>query len=146
MASRERDGTLARVSAPKPPLADEPYINLETFKRDGNGVKTPVWAAPLGRKLVVMTAGNAFKVKRLRRDARARVAACDVRGNVHGPWLEATGRILEGEEDVKRAHAALRDKYGWQMAIGDFLARIAGRIKKRAYLEITVTAVSGATS
>ncbi len=146
MASLQRDGTLARVSAPKPPLADERYINLETFKRDGNGVKTPVWAAALDTKLVVMTAGDAFKVKRLRRDARARVAACDFRGNARGPWLEATGRILERQEDVKRAHAALRDKYGWQMAMGDFFARIAGRIKKRAYLEITVAAMSGATS
>lgn len=126
------------MSATKPPLADEQYINLETFKRDGNGVKTPVWAAPLDGKLVVMTAGDAFKVKRLRRDAHARVAACDFRGGVRGPWLEATGRILEREEDVKRAHAALRSKYGWQMAIGDFFARIAGRINRRAYLEISV--------
>lgn len=127
------------MNEPRPPLADEPYINIETFKRDGNGVKTPVWAAPLDGKLVVMSAGDAFKVKRLRRDARARVAACDIRGNVRGPWLEATGRILEGAEDTKRAHAALRQKYGWQMAMGDFFARIAGRIDKRAYLEITVT-------
>jgi PPOX class probable F420-dependent enzyme len=128
------------VNAPNPPLADEPYVNLETFKRDGTGVKTPVWAAPLDGKLVVMSAGNAFKVKRLRRDARARVAACDVRGGLRGPWLEATGRILESAEDVKRAHAALRGKYRWQMPITDFFAWIAGRIKKRAYLEITVTA------
>jgi uncharacterized protein len=126
------------VSETKPPLADEQYINLETFKRDGNGVKTPVWAAPLDGKLVVMTAGDAFKVKRLRRDAHARVAACDFRGNVRGPWLEATGRILEREEDIGRAHSALRNKYGWQMALGDFFARIAGRIKKRAYLELSV--------
>ncbi len=126
------------MSPPKPPLADEQYINLETFKRDGNGVKTPVWAAPLEGKLVLMSAGDAFKVKRLRRDTHARVAACDVRGKVRGPWLEATGRILEGGEDVKRAHAALRVKYGWKMAFTDFFARIAGRINKRAYLEITV--------
>ena len=126
------------MSTPNPPLADEPYINLETFKRDGNGVKTPVWVAPLDGKLVVMSAGNAFKVKRLRRDARARVAACDFRGNVRGAWLEATGRVLEDGEHVKRAHAALRGKYRWQMAIGDFFARLSGRMAKRAFLEITV--------
>lgn len=128
------------MSATNPPLANEQYINLETFKRDGNGVKTPVWAAPLDGKLVVMSAGDAFKVKRLRRDGRARVAACDFRGNIRGPWLQATGRILEREEEVRRAHSALRSKYGWQMAIGDFFARIAGRIEKRAYPEITVAA------
>lgn len=134
------DGRIARMSGAQPPLADERYVNLETFKRDGTGVKTPVWAAPLDGKLVVMSAGDAFKVKRLRRDAHARVAACDFRGNVRGPWMEATGRILEREEEVTRAHSALRSKYGWQMATGDFFARIAGRIKRRAYLEISITA------
>lgn len=127
------------MNASAPPLADEQYVNLETFKRDGNGVKTPVWAAPLDGKLVVMSAGDAFKVKRLRRDPHARVAACDFRGNVRGPWLEGTGRILEGDADRERAHAALREKYGWKMAMGDFFARISGRIGKRAYLEISVS-------
>jgi PPOX class probable F420-dependent enzyme len=121
-----------------PPLADEQYINLETFKKDGSGVKTPVWSAPLDGKLVVMSAGDAFKVKRLRRDPHARVAACGMRGQVRGPWLEASGRILEEPAEVERAHAALRRKYGWQMAMGDFFARLAGRINKRAWLEITV--------
>jgi hypothetical protein len=125
------------VTDPKPPFADEPYISLETFKKDGNGVKTPVWSAPLDGKLVVMSAGDAFKVKRLRRDPHARVAACDMRGKVRGDWREATGRILDAPADVERAHAALRKKYGWQMAMGDFFARIAGRISKRAWLEIS---------
>lgn len=125
------------MTDPKPPFADEPYISLETFKKDGNGVKTPVWSAPLDGKLVVMSAGDAFKVKRLRRDPHARVAACDMRGKVRGDWREATGRILDAPADVERAHAALRKKYGWQMAMGDFFARIAGRISKRAWLEIS---------
>ena len=125
------------MTDPKPPFADEPYISLETFKKDGSGVKTPVWAAPLDGKLVVMSAGDAFKVKRLRRDPHARVAACDMRGKVRGEWREATGRILDAAADVERAHAALRTKYGWQMAMGDFFARIAGRISKRAWLEIS---------
>lgn len=131
-------GKLAAVTDPTPPFAKEPYISLETFKKDGNGVKTPVWAAPLDGKLVVMSAGDAFKVKRLRRDSHARVAACDMRGNVRGDWREGTGRVIDDAAHVTRAHAALRQKYGWQMAMGDFFARIAGRINKRAYLEITI--------
>ena len=133
-----RCGRLTAVTDPAPPFADEPYISLETFKKDGNGVKTPVWAAPLDGKLVVMSAGDAFKVKRLRRDPHARVAACDMRGKVRGEWREGSGRVLDDAGDVTRAHAALRKKYGWQMAMGDFFATIAGRIKKRAYLEITI--------
>jgi PPOX class probable F420-dependent enzyme len=124
--------------SPLAPLADEPYINLETFKRDGNGVKTPVWAAPLDGALVVMSAGSAYKVKRLRRDPRVRAAACDVRGKLRGEWLEGKGRIIDDAGHIERAHAALRAKYRWQMAIGDFFAWLTGRIRKRAYLEITL--------
>src|SRR6202035_493524 len=88
VASSDARGTLALVPDSTPPLADAKYVNLETFKKDGNGVKTPVWAAPLDGKLVVMSAGDAFKVKRLRRDPHARVAACDVRGKVRGDLRE----------------------------------------------------------
>ena len=37
-----------------------------------------------------------------------------------------------------RAHRALREKYGFQVGVLDFFSTIFGRIKRRAYLEITV--------
>ena len=66
------------------PLDDEQYINLETFRKDGSGVKTPVWAAAQDGKLVVMTDGTSHKVKRIRADPKVRAAACDARGTVNG--------------------------------------------------------------
>jgi PPOX class probable F420-dependent enzyme len=119
-------------------LDGEKYVNLETFKKDGNGVKTPVWAAPLEGGLVVFTAGDSFKVKRLRNNAKCRIAACDMRGNVKGPWFDAQGRIVEDAAEEKRGHAALRQKYGWQMAVGDFFATLTGRKGKRKFLVIRV--------
>lgn len=126
------------MSAHTPPLADESYISLETFKKDGTGVKTPVWTAPLDGKLVVYSRDTAYKVKRLRRDPRARVAACDMRGKVRGPWLDAKGRILDNGEDIRRAHDALRAKYGLLFRFGDLLARLTGNDKRRTYMELTV--------
>jgi uncharacterized protein len=105
-------------------------------------VKTPVWAAPLEGTLVVFSAGAAFKVKRLRRDPRIRVAACDVRGRVRGEWREGTGRVIGDPAHVARAHAALRKKYGWLMATGDFFASLTGRRATRAYLELTFGSAS----
>ncbi|HEY6461465.1 MAG TPA: PPOX class F420-dependent oxidoreductase [Polyangiaceae bacterium] len=122
------------------PLGDERYVSLETFRKDGTGVKTPVWAAPLDGKLVVFTAGDSFKVKRLRNDARVRVAACDVRGNVRGGWHAGTGRIVEDAARVEEVLGALRRKYGFQMRVTDFFAKLAGRYRKRAYLELTLEA------
>jgi uncharacterized protein len=118
------------------PLAAERYISLETFKKDGTGVQTPVWAAPLDGTLVIVTDGTSFKVKRLRNNGRCRAAACDVRGKVKGTFQDFTGRILDASE-IERAHRALLQKYGWQVRVLDFFARLGGRIGRRAYLQLT---------
>jgi PPOX class probable F420-dependent enzyme len=120
------------------PLGNERYVSLETFRKDGSGVKTPVWAAPLDGHLVVFTEGTSFKVKRLRGNPKVRVAACSIRGTVRGPWLDGTACILEDEARISQAHGAIREKYGLLAAATDFFARLAGRIGRRAYLEITL--------
>jgi hypothetical protein len=61
-----------------------------------------------------------------------------MRGRVHGPWHEGTCRIVEDTASQARIHSALRKKYGWQMAIGDFFATLSRRKDKRAYLELTL--------
>jgi PPOX class probable F420-dependent enzyme len=121
------------------PLGNESYISLETFRKDGSGVKTPVWTAPLDGKLVVFSAGDSYKVKRLRNDPKIRVAACDRRGNVRGDWHEGTGRIVDDPAHVERMLGALRRKYGLMMGAANFFAKLSGRFKKRAYLELSVT-------
>ena len=119
------------------PLDNERYISLETFKKDGNGVKTPVWAATLDGKLVVFSESKAYKIKRLRRDPRFRAAGCDMRGKVHGDWHSGHGRIVEDAAQIARILEALGGKYGWQMSLGNFLARLTGRFDRRSYIELT---------
>ena len=118
-------------------LAPERYISLESFKKDGMGVKTPVWAAPLDGKLVIVTDGTSFKVKRLRNNGKCRAAACDVRGNVKGPFYDFTCRVTQDPGDVQRMYRALADKYGWQVKVLNFFAMLGRRIGRRAYLELT---------
>jgi uncharacterized protein len=123
-------------TTPFEPLDREGYISLATFRRDGRAVPTPVWFARRGANLYVFSEGGAGKVKRLRNGPRARVAACDLRGRVHGPWIEASGRVVQDPETERAAYAALRAKYGWQMWATDFFSRLTGRIGRRAVLEI----------
>jgi PPOX class probable F420-dependent enzyme len=119
-------------------LDGERYISLETFRKDGSGVKTPVWAAPLDGKLVVVTDGNSYKVKRLRANPRCRIAGCDARGKkVHTPWKDATCRILERPEENARAHRALKEKYGWQFALLDAASWISRAMRHRVFLELS---------
>lgn len=130
-------------------LAGEQYLNLVTFRRDGSQVATPVWFAGEDGCYYVFTAGDAWKVKRLGRDRRVRVAACAVLGRITGQWLDGKARLLDGNDAVDveveaRGWALLKQKYGWQLAAVDLLSTLGGRKGSRRMIEITL-AVAGAT-
>lgn len=88
------------------------YVNLETFRRSGEGVKTPLWFAEEDGVLYARTFEKTGKAKRLRRNPKARVAPCDMRGNPFGEWVEAEARLVEEEPEVRRANELLNEKYG----------------------------------
>ncbi len=126
---------------PSEELRRERYINLETFRKDGSGVKTPVWFVNIGDKLGVFSNGKAYKVKRLARDPRVRVAACDVRGKLttRSEWFAGTGRLLTDEAEREQLYNALKAKYGIQMGLLTVGATLSGRRKGWAMIEIDLT-------
>src|SRR6202521_5589589 len=83
-------------------FAGHKYLNLETCKKNGEGVKTPVWFAadpsvPLDSsdaKLYVYTIGVSGKVKRIRNNPRVRIAPCTASGKLLGDWVEAKAEIV----------------------------------------------------
>jgi hypothetical protein len=114
------------------------YLSLETFRKSGTGVATPVWFAPHRGALYVFSAGDAGKVKRLRNSPKARVAPCDVRGKVLGEWADAQAFLVDDAVEIKAAHGALLERYGWQMRLLDCGAKLGGRYDKRAFIRIEV--------
>jgi len=122
-------------------LARERYVNLATFRKNGAEVKTPIWFAsdPQDpRRLWMYTNGTSWKVKRIRNNGRARVAACNARGKVHGPWLDASARIESDERGVGRGLDLLVQKYGWQARLLLVGARLGNTWKDRTILEVTL--------
>jgi hypothetical protein len=79
-------------------FGDQKYISLETFKKNGDGVRTPVWFVLHDGALYLYTEAASWKVKRIRNNPRVRVAPCSIRGVVKGPWVEATASIIDGDE------------------------------------------------
>ncbi len=121
-------------------LADGKYFSLATFRRNGNAVATPVWFATLGDTFYVFSAPDAGKVKRIRLTARARVAACDMRGKLQGEWQDANARLVSDPAEIAKAHAGLVSKYGLTMVIGDFFAKLTGRYHRRQFIAVTLGA------
>ena len=107
-------------------FANARYLNLETFRKTGIGVRTPVWFAQEANMFYVYTLPDAGKAKRIRNNPKVRVAPCDLRGNLRGAWVEARARLCEGQE-TDRGQQLLRQKYGWMKIIGDFFSRLRGR-------------------
>lgn len=119
--------------------AKEKYVSLATYKRNGNEVLTPLWLAGAGNLYYLFSAGDAGKVKRVRNNGKARIAACTFRGHIRSGWLDAEARVVEAADDIERAYRALHDKYGWQMRMTDVFSKLAGRYHKRAIIEIRIT-------
>lgn len=117
-------------------LEREDYINLETFKRDGSGVLTPIWFVAEGDDWVFFTDGNSWKVKRLGRNDRVRFAACNARGKVHGAWFEGRCRPVEDPAEMARTREALTKKYGWKMHVARAASFLAGRSRRARYYRI----------
>jgi PPOX class probable F420-dependent enzyme len=103
-------------------LGDQKYISLETFKKNGEGVKTPVWFVLHDGALYLYTEATSWKVKRIRNNPRVRVAPCSVRGVVKGPWVEATASIIDGDE--RRAADKLLDRKYFMKVILNLLTKL----------------------
>ena len=113
------------------PFPDAQYLLVVTYKKSGEGVPTPVWAAHDGDRLVFRTEADTAKVKRIRNDARVRVAPCTLRGKPTGPPVEGRARVL-GPEDAA-AERALAAKYGTQRRVYERVAPHGDMV----YIEIT---------
>ena len=90
----------------------------------------------MGDERVVFTEARAYKVKRLRRDPRVRVAACDWRGGNTEAYFDGHGRVVTDPGEEARAYRALHASYGWQMKLADAGSWLAGRIDARAVLAL----------
>jgi len=107
-------------------FANAKYLNLETFRKTGVGVRTPVWFAQERNTFYVYTLPDSGKAKRIRNNPKVRVAPCDMRGNLRGAWVEARACTCEGTE-AAHGQELLRRKYGLMKIVGDFFSRMRGR-------------------
>jgi len=102
-------------------FANHKYLNLETCRKSGKPVPTPVWFAEDNGVLYVYSNASTGKVKRIRNNPRVRIVPCDVRGGPTGEWIKAQARIVDDVE-AQRGHQLLNRKYGWQKKLIDFFS------------------------
>ncbi len=107
-------------------FAGQSYINMETFRRTGAGVRTPVWFAAEEGMIYVRTLRQSGKVKRVSRDSRVRVVPSDARGEPLGEWADGGAHLVEDRETASHANRLFRRKYGLPKVGFDLVQRLRG--------------------
>lgn len=113
------------MSNPKLRLFEkQAYLNLQTFRKSGVGVPTPVWFAENQGILYVRTIDGSGKVKRIRNNRQVQVAPCDSRGKLLGEWHEAQAHLVIDPATIAQVDRLLDRKYGFQRTFFSLLGRL----------------------
>ena len=105
------------------------HISIETYRKTGDPVRTPVWFVEENGELFVRTDSDTGKIKRIRNNPKVRVATSNMRGTVKGSWVEGEARIIDPESS-KHVFSLLRKKYGIPYRLIRFTERFS-RSKSR---------------
>ena len=108
-------------------ISDLKYINLETFRKNGNGVKTPVWFVTENDKIYVITRESTGKVKRLANNPKVNFAPCSFKGSIEGDWLSGKTTLITGEE-AEKAVKLRKKKYGFKALLAGFMSKAKGEL------------------
>ena len=103
----------------------ERVISLETYRRNGLPVRTPVWFLRENGLLYVYTDDSTGKVKRLRRNPKVKVAPSHFRGKPKADYIDAQAHIEAAADFVNQYHEKIYGQYGWQATLTRLLNRFS---------------------
>jgi len=106
-------------------LESKKHISLETYRRNKEPVRTPVWFVIKDNSILVVTREKTGKMKRIRNDQQVKIAACTMRGKITGKWMSGIVEVLTDAEITNAVK--LRDmRYGLAAKIAKFASRNKG--------------------
>ncbi|HEX8033054.1 MAG TPA: PPOX class F420-dependent oxidoreductase [Ktedonobacterales bacterium] len=88
-------------------------VLLTSFRRNGQGVGTPVGMKAMAGKLYFMTPASSGKVKRLAHTSHVTLALCTFRGQTLGPPVDGAARRLVGHEAKQARKWICAGVAGW---------------------------------
>ena len=109
-------------------LRNEKYISLETYRKNGISVRTPVWFVVLDNVIHVVTREDTGKIKRLRNSKSVKISLCSFNGKSTGEWISGTARFVSDDEKFKEALTLRRQKYGFMDKVARFVSRKKGKL------------------
>lgn len=118
-------------------LDQHTYINLETLRKTGVAMKTPVWFVMDGETMYIRTVADSGKVKRTRNNSQVRIAPCEADGKLTGEWMNATAREVKDTAIDQLVNKKLDKKYGLMKKVFALMSTL----QRRAYTVLEVKIV-----
>lgn len=111
------------------------YLNLETLRKSGQAVRTPVWFVQDGEVLYIWTEANSGKAKRVRHTTAVRITPCTASGEPLAEWQPARAHADASTESMQHVESLMRKKYKLMF----HFFRIMGRlIRRKPYTTIEI--------
>ena len=107
----------------------EEFLSLETYRKNGETIKSPMWFAQDNDALYLWTMADTSKVKRIRNNPHVNIAPCKRMGEVTGEWVTAHATIDDSPIMVAQVEAMLLKKIGLFFRIFRFIDAIRDRQK-----------------
>ena len=106
-------------------FANQRYVNLESFRKNGQGIRTPLWFVEAQGVLYMRTPAASAKVRRMRNIPHVRVVPSDVRGNPIGEWVDGEAQLIPAAE-AEWVNQLVKRKYGLFKRLIDIRSRLKG--------------------
>jgi uncharacterized protein len=103
----------------------EKVVSLETYRMNGEPVRTPVWFLEENGTLYVHTDDSTGKVKRIRRNPKVRLAPSHFRGKPKAEYIDAQAELETSPATVEEYHSKIYKKYGLQGTFTKFIKRFS---------------------
>ena len=103
----------------------ENVISLETYRKNGEPVRRPVWFLKEDDALIVHTADSTGKARQIRRNQKVRVAPSKFRGEPKAEYVDARAEIVTDPETVDKYYSLIYKKYGLIGSLTKFMQRFS---------------------
>jgi PPOX class probable F420-dependent enzyme len=113
-------------------IADEKYVALTTYKKDGSTKTLPVWIADFGDgQIGFTTSSSSYKVIRINNDPRVILQPSDSRGKVKdGTEPVAGAAVVKSGAEFEPYASMVKKKYGIQYGAMKLVGQLMGLIGK----------------
>ncbi len=102
---------------------DHKYINIETYRKNGQGVRTPVWFVIFNKVLYIATTETSGKVKRLKNNKLVKIVPSSFNGTPKGEWMEGHA-FFASDDELRMIMSQRAKKYG---LVGKIIGKIVSR-------------------